>query len=68
MSDRFSATWSVEDVNTAVNSEGLGYMILHYLPAEKIEDKELFNAWRQAQVWLEKIEEILEPYNDPYNK
>ena len=57
-----SRKWSVEDVAYKVESEGLDYMIMHYIGPDSIEDEELKKLWREAEEVLGKINVILSPY------
>ena len=53
---------SIESVAQAVNSEGLGYAIQHYLSWQSIEDKQLAKLWKQANEAMDKIDDILGEY------
>lgn len=57
-----SKKWSIEDIASKVENEGLGYMITDYLGSDSIEDEELKELWKVAEEALDKIEEILRPY------
>lgn len=52
--------YSVKDVAYIVDSEGLGYAIMHYLSADRIEDPKLRRMWEEAGVLLTKIEAYLD--------
>jgi hypothetical protein len=45
-----------------VECEGLGYAVGHYLCYTQIEDYDLANEWRLAQIHLENIMTRLKPY------
>jgi hypothetical protein len=53
---------TIEEVAHIVEREGLDYAIQSYMSYESIEDEELSNLWKEADILLNKIEFILEPY------
>lgn len=59
--------YSVKDVAYIVDSEGLGYAIMHYLSADRIEDPELRRMWGDAGVLLTKIKAYLEVADEEEN-
>jgi hypothetical protein len=54
--------WTNEDIAIKTQSEGLGYMIQHYLSADDIEDRWLSNKWRQCESLLNEIQSYLDQY------
>jgi hypothetical protein len=55
-------TYTIADVASIVEGEGLGYAIQHYLNPDKIEDEHLRQIWEEAYILLSEIDEILSPY------
>lgn len=55
--------WSTEDIAWKAENEGLEYMITDYLSADSIEDEELKSLWKQVNEAIDRIKEILRPYN-----
>lgn len=51
---------SLEEVKDIVESEGLGYAVLHYLRASRIKDAVLKELWYEAYRAMSKLEEFLE--------
>lgn len=52
--------YTIEEIKDIVESEGLGYAIMEYVEAKKIEDPNLAELWRDAYDSLKGIEAILE--------
>lgn len=57
-----SKKWSIEDIASKSENEGIEYMVTDYLSADSIEDNELRELWTQANDALDKIKNILSPY------
>lgn len=55
---------SNKQVNSIVESEGLGYAVEHYLDANSIADPELSKLWATAADALKKISTILEQFDE----
>jgi len=45
----------LEDVRQLVSYDGIGYCIFEYIPASKIEDKELKKLWTAAKKSIDKV-------------
>jgi hypothetical protein len=54
-----NGTKTIEQVGEIVGVEGLGYAIVDYLDASRIEDLELRQLWRDAQNALLKVDDFL---------
>lgn len=52
--------WSLQDLATKIDSEGLDYSILNYFgPNLPTDNRELLKAWKQAYKALQIIKDIL---------
>lgn len=56
--------YTIADVADIVESEGLGYAVMDYMSAEKIEDEDLARLWRIAKEALDGIDAILDGANE----
>ena len=56
--------WTNEEIAMKVQSEGLDYMIQHYLSADKIEDEWLAEKWKQCKQLLNEIQDYLNQFID----
>ena len=53
-----------KEVAEIVENEGLGYAITQCVSYDDIDDQELKDKWKQAQVLLSEIEDMLPDIND----
>jgi hypothetical protein len=56
--------YTVEQVAEIIESEGLGYAIQEYTPANRIEDPILAGLWAQAQDALDAVEKYVGDHAD----
>lgn len=54
--------YSNEEIVDIIELEGLDYTVQSYIDAEKIEDEDMKNYFKQAKYWLDKIDESLKNY------
>lgn len=53
-------TYTIEDIEEIIQSDGLGHAIQHNIDAESIEDGQLRLLWLDAKIALEKVEDYLD--------
>lgn len=55
---------SNQEAGEAINKEGIGHAIQHYINWKEIEDKKIAKLWKQASDAMTQIEKILKEYID----
>jgi hypothetical protein len=59
--------YSLIQVKSIVEQEGIGYAVQSYMGHENIEDEKLAFLWKQAKEALDGIEKILDGIESDYN-
>jgi hypothetical protein len=59
--------YSLTQVKSIVEQEGIGYAVQSYMGYENIEDERLAFLWKQAKEALDGIEKILDGIESDYN-
>lgn len=57
--------YTVDEVSSIVENEGLGYAVQDYMSSERIEDPKLAKLWEEAKYALDKIDFYLENHTEP---
>ena len=59
--------WTNEEIAEKTEHEGLDYMIMYYLDADKIADPKMKSLWKKANKVLTEIQEILDEARNEYS-